>query len=79
MRVRGPAHCSVWVDGEEVTKRCFLADDETGEVGLYLLRDGRPYVEEGGEIARETRFGEVRIEFPREWERIKAGLAGLIE
>lgn len=52
----------VWLDDEEVTKRCFLADSDLGIVGLYRLdADGRKY-REGGIIAKEERRGVVRIE-----------------
>lgn len=49
------------LDGVEVTKRCFLADDETGEVGLYLVDvDGHFYRNEAtDDAAQEVRHGAV--------------------
>jgi hypothetical protein len=58
----------VLVDGEDVTDRCFQADDETGCVLLYSLNaDGAKYVttdDLGREcVAWERRTGNVVILF----------------
>lgn len=52
----------VWIDGVEVTARCFMADDDRGTVGLFvrdaagrLMRDG------WGQPQTECLRGVVRI------------------
>jgi hypothetical protein len=49
-----------WLNGEEVTTRCFYADDRRGIVRLYKHSNGRAYVE-NGRVAVEERRGQVRI------------------
>ena len=50
----------VLVDDVDVTKRCFWADDVTGEAGCYKLKDGRPYIKRN-EAATEILRGKVTI------------------
>lgn len=59
--IRYRHHGRVLLDGVDVTKNCFLADDETGEVGSYLLNaDGRRY-HDGTGAASTFRQGVVQI------------------
>lgn len=56
----------VIIDGLEVTTQCFMADDEAGEVGIYLKNDeGAFYREPGTDLdantAQEIRHGRVVI------------------
>ena len=77
MKIKAPADCRVWLNGEEVTDRCYLADDD-GFVGLYELGPkGKPYIDEWGDIVREELSGDVRIEIG-EAEYDRALLAGFI-
>ena len=50
-----------FLNGEEVTQYCYKADTRRGMVWLHKLRNGQPYVTERDEIAREVRYGKVRI------------------
>jgi hypothetical protein len=55
----------VWLDGIDVTKRCFYADGRRGVVRLYRERNGKLYIDESGvSLATEERRGHVR------WGRI---------
>lgn len=67
-RRRDRQRCSrarVWLDGIEVTHRCFYADRRRGVVRLYRLNgDGRKYVEfaaGGPRVATEERRGRVVV------------------
>jgi hypothetical protein len=52
--------CKIVIDGEDVTNRCFFFHVEAGIVGLYLHRDGEPYIDDSTkDIAREWRRGVV--------------------
>src|SRR5688572_20114749 len=53
----------VLLDGEDVTKRCYYADDRAGVVHLFLHNaEGRPYYDmETDGAAREERSGAVRF------------------
>jgi len=54
----------VWLDGEEVTDRCFYASEEAGRVGLYRLNAaGVKYRDPDNttQVAKEQREGQVRI------------------
>ena len=53
-----------WLNGEEVTSRCYYADDRCGVVRLYLEdAEGRKHIDyRTGDAAREERHGKVRIE-----------------
>lgn len=59
-RTRG---ITVWLDGVEVTKRCFYADPRRGVVRLYLLdADGHKYIDRAaGGAAKEERRGRVEV------------------
>lgn len=52
-----------FLDGEEVTFRCFTADEERGEVHVYKLNErGKPYYDaDKDEVPWEILRGEVRI------------------
>ena len=52
-----------FLNGEEVTFRCFTADEELGEVHVYKLSErGAPYYDaERDEVPWEILHGEVRI------------------
>lgn len=55
----------VWLDGVEVTARCFYADGRRGVVRLYAITpDGRFQVDPAGKVVTEERRGKVR------WGRI---------
>jgi hypothetical protein len=54
----------VWLDGEEVTDRCFYASEEAGRVSLYRLNDaGVKYQDpdDTNQAATEQREGHVTI------------------
>lgn len=55
----------VCVDGVDVSRRCFAANDEEGWADCYVRVDGRYVVTEAGCIARERLRGTVAIDFPR--------------
>ena len=55
-------HYRAYLDGVEMSRRCFAADDVEGWVLLYKIdRDGRYYSEQGV-IATEKLTGAVRLE-----------------
>lgn len=58
-------HSRVLLDGVDVTAGCFLADDDTGEVGHYL-RDASGHFYRDGPFraAQELRTGKVEIRDP---------------
>ncbi len=58
----------VLLDGEDVSRNCFLCDDITGEVGLYLRDEtGHFYLDYGqGAAAQEFRRGEVVMWLPEQ-------------
>ena len=57
----------VWLDGQDVTNDCFMADDERGEVGLFVRdHSGRTMSDDYGEPVEEFRSGVVRIELASE-------------
>jgi len=59
----------VWLNGDEVTDRCFAADDVEGYVDLHRYKDGKRYqIEDQGHLisASERRYGTVRIELPED-------------
>lgn len=64
LRHRG-IYLRAFLDGEDVTARCFEADDQLGYVGLFKHRDGRAYLERCPDgtvgVAREVRHGLVRF------------------
>ena len=50
----------VWLNGVDVTTRCFYADGRRGVVRLYRLNaEGRKFIE-NGRVATEERRGQVR-------------------
>lgn len=55
----------VLLNGEDVTARCFEADDQLGYVGLYRHRNGRPYLDfsSSGEAQAAKEFLHGRVEF----------------
>lgn len=54
----------VRVDGVDVTRRCYAADDQAGYADCFRHNaDGRPYLE-GGQVAKERLTGQVVIDFP---------------
>lgn len=53
----------VWLDGVEVTTRCFMADDDLGNVGMFVRdAEGRIQVNGWGDPQEEVAHGTVRIE-----------------
>ena len=64
-------HARVWLDGQDVTDRCFYADGRRGVVRLYRLNaEGKKYAEPimaaphwavPRQLATEQRRGHVRI------------------
>jgi len=60
-------HLHVYHEGQDVTRRCFFADDTDGRAGLYLLNaDGRRYIDRTqGRAAQEWVTGiELRLGAP---------------
>jgi hypothetical protein len=59
---RRTTNARVWLDGVEVTDRCFYADGRRGIVRLYALdAHGRKHTDATGEsLATEERRGHVR-------------------
>ena len=53
----------VWIDGEEVTKRCVEADDEAGYVIVFRVRPDGSYVIDHSkqEAVRDRIDGEVYL------------------
>lgn len=51
----------VFIDGE-VVRYCLTADDEKGEITEAVTDENSRIVAENGEVKRQTRHGEVRIE-----------------
>lgn len=51
----------VTLDGEDVTLRCFEADDELGYVKLYRVKDKSFYLNEDKRVAWEMRKGKVVV------------------
>jgi hypothetical protein len=49
------------LNGEDVTTRCFLADEEEGIVGLYLRDDTGHFYKQGDGAAHEFRKGVVTL------------------
>lgn len=57
----------VWLDGVEVTSRCFEADEEKGYVLCYVEDEGGHHVftdESKSELATEILTGAVKIAMP---------------
>lgn len=57
-------HLHIFLDGEDVTTRCFVADDRQGYVGQYMLGgNGQRLVdrEKGGPLV-DVEVGEVHFE-----------------
>ena len=60
----GSKDCKIFLDGKEVTRDCYEADDEEGYVKCYKRNDfGDFYIDRHNpdESARETRQGKVEI------------------
>jgi len=51
----------VWIDGKDVTARCFAADDRHGWAACYLHREGKPYLTTSDQIACEVLTGKVEV------------------
>lgn len=52
----------VLLDGVDVTRDCFLADDHSpGLVGLYLRDENDGFYRQGDDAAREFRSGKVTL------------------
>lgn len=66
-RRRDRARCRkarVWLNGQEVTHRCFYADGRRGVVRLYQYENGRPFVDwrtRGTSLSTEELKGHVRF------------------
>lgn len=64
-RRRDRARCRqarVWLNGEDVTNRCFYADGRRGVVRLYRLENGQPFADRSTmSLATEERRGHVRF------------------
>jgi hypothetical protein len=56
----------VRVDGVDITRRCYEADDERGFATCFRWNaEGKPYLDPTtGEVARERLTGHVEIDFP---------------
>lgn len=55
-------HLHVYFDGVNVTQHCFYADDETGVIHRFKVRDGMHYKDpETGLAAQEVLVGRVEI------------------
>lgn len=57
-------HLRAFLNGQDISKRCFYADSRRGIARVYLLTDGgRPYVvDPRGRVATATWRGRVRLE-----------------
>ncbi len=54
--------CRVFVDGVDVTNRCFTADEEEGKAWCYAHNDrGQPYANSWGKPVEEVLKGKVEI------------------
>ncbi len=55
--------CKIFVDGEDITDRCFTADEELGEAYVYKPGpDGKAYYDRlTNSIPQETLTGKVEI------------------
>jgi hypothetical protein len=57
--------CRVYLDGVDISRDCYAADDATGEALCYRQdAEGKPYKEwgpHGWQVAREIRRGKVVI------------------
>lgn len=51
----------VFLDGVDVTNRCFLADDQEGIVGLYLHDESGHFYRDGDGAASEFRKGVITL------------------
>lgn len=73
-RFRRTMHARVWLNGVDVSSRCFYADGRRGVVRLYVLGDdGRPQLDETRKrLLVEERRGHVR------WgrKRVQASISG---
>lgn len=60
---RRSMHCRAWLNGIEVTERCFYADPRRGVVRLFLLDvDAKKYVNRAtGEVAWAEFSGQVVV------------------
>ena len=56
---------AITLNGEDVTSRCYEADDEAGYVRCFRLNDDGEKFILNGEVARETLAGEVVIKVCR--------------
>ena len=68
------ARARVWVDGKEITKRCLIADDESG-YALCLLIDSPEYTEDDrfmGTPLFERLVGRVEIKLYQNMSRTEA-------
>lgn len=52
---------AVLLDGEDVTNRFFYVDTDEGCVKLYKLDSSGQFHMEFGEVAHETRHGNVKV------------------
>ena len=66
-RRRQAARCRrsrIWLNGTEVTTRCFYADMRRGVVRLYSLNaEGKKYRGRDNSVATEERRGRVRHQY----------------
>ena len=54
--------CKAFLNGIDVSKDCFEADDDLGYVKVYKKDEDERRYREGDEAAWERKWGEVRIE-----------------
>ena len=72
-------HSRAWLNGVDVSRRCFYADDRRGIVRLYDLDAAGHYYRRGGSVAKIERHGKVRIERVRDtWCEAPLSLGRLI-
>jgi hypothetical protein len=56
----------VWLNGEEVTRRCFFANTRAGVVGLYKINEGgAKFLDASGRVATEQGRGRVVVRIDR--------------
>ncbi len=56
-------NCKAFIDGVEITERCYTADEEEGKAWCFKLNElGNKFIDEAtGEAAKEILIGEVII------------------
>lgn len=67
--------CRAWIDGQEITSRCYYADDARGVVRVYKLNDEGKKYQVNGEVATEELQGAVELTDRGAWAGLMATAA----